>query len=345
MQNTLINTLFSRILSSVDFLIAKNQGVILCLHSVKKQNKKSHFFERTHFENSTLGNSTLGRMAITDVFLECMILHFKRHNIPIISLDEALARASNPKPNPFISITFDDGYRDNFTDAYPVFLKHNVPFTVFLTTGLIDRTLPMWWDALEKIIDGEAQLKFENQILPNSKISEKAANYSTFSNLMRSSNQIQMLEYLKNLLNENKSDFTLESTYDQALSWDMIKNMQKAGIAHFGAHSISHRLFSSLNETELCTEITESRHRIEKQTGITPLYFAYPFGQQSEIGIHASKIIKKSGFKAAFTTTRKACNNQTVEDLYSIPRVMIGRGSQNIFKLWANLKYLTIFQK
>ena len=40
-------------------------------------------------------------------------------------------------PSSKVIITFDDGYRDNYLNAYPVLRKFNFPATVFLTTGLI----------------------------------------------------------------------------------------------------------------------------------------------------------------------------------------------------------------
>ncbi len=326
MANVFFNTLVSVILSPLLSLIIKNQGIILCLHSVKKQTDTSR---------------TLSRMAITDSFLECMILHFKRQNIPIITLEDALKKIGQPITGPFVSITFDDGYRDNYTDAYPVFLKHKVPFTIFLTTGLIDQTIPMWWDALEKIIDDNNQLKFKNQTLNNLSSSEKNKNYSTLSNIMRSCSQPEMIEYLKNLINENETSFTFQSTYGHALTWDMINTMHSSGLAHFGAHSVTHRLFSTLSKTELYTEIAVSKQRIEAETGIELQYFAYPFGQPDEIGVDAPELTENLDFRAAFTTTRKALNRHILDNMYTIPRVMIGRGSQNILKLQVNLSCLT----
>lgn len=40
----------------------------------------------------------------------------------------------------YVSFTFDDGRRDNFTCAYPVMKKYGIPGTLFCTTGYIDGT-------------------------------------------------------------------------------------------------------------------------------------------------------------------------------------------------------------
>src|SRR5262245_45583277 len=47
-----------------------------------------------------------------------------------------------------VLITFDDGYRDNYADAFPVLKRHGVPATFFITTGFIDDARLSWWDEI-----------------------------------------------------------------------------------------------------------------------------------------------------------------------------------------------------
>ena len=50
-----------------------------------------------------------------------------------------------PEKGRWICLTFDDGYRDNYTLAYPILKRLNVPFCLYVTTGFIDNRQPMWW--------------------------------------------------------------------------------------------------------------------------------------------------------------------------------------------------------
>ena len=77
---------------------------------------------------------------ITPEFLDRTIRALKRWKFDIVSLDEVCHRAvTSPTPRRFVSLTFDGGYKDMITSAYPVLSRHGVPFTVYLPTAFPDR--------------------------------------------------------------------------------------------------------------------------------------------------------------------------------------------------------------
>ncbi len=80
-----------------------------------------------------------------------------------LSLSHALDVLAHPVDGRWFCVTFDDGYRDNLTDALPVLLELKVPATIFVPTAIIDRTASyswyrkppeaLTWDELRKMID------------------------------------------------------------------------------------------------------------------------------------------------------------------------------------------------
>ena len=62
-------------------------------------------------------------------------------------------------PRDAVALTFDDGYSDNLAHALPVLEKFGIPATLFLTTGSLDKVQEFWWDLIERIIFGVADLE------------------------------------------------------------------------------------------------------------------------------------------------------------------------------------------
>ncbi len=67
-------------------------------------------------------------------------LQYIKKNYKVIPLEEAIEclQTDIEKISGSIVITFDDGYSDNYYNAYPLLKKHNFPATIFLITGFIE---------------------------------------------------------------------------------------------------------------------------------------------------------------------------------------------------------------
>ena len=87
-------------------------------------------------------------LEVTPEWLEQKILEYRKKEYTFISIDDLSSLSTHHSSlitKRFICVTFDDGYRDNYTLAYPLLKRLNVPFTVYVTTDFVDNRLPMWW--------------------------------------------------------------------------------------------------------------------------------------------------------------------------------------------------------
>lgn len=106
-------------------------GHILMLHRVVEQ--RSEKPEQRELE-------------VTPMFLEQTIEYYHNQGYRFVSIDQVCdILAGRDKGKPFVCLTFDDGYQDNYTIALPILKRLDVPFAVYITTGFIDNRLPMWW--------------------------------------------------------------------------------------------------------------------------------------------------------------------------------------------------------
>jgi peptidoglycan/xylan/chitin deacetylase (PgdA/CDA1 family) len=79
----------------------------------------------------------------------------------IVGLEEAIKRRHEPDSERLFVLTFDDGYADVFSNAFPLMADREIPFTLYLTSGPIENPdrFPAWpgepltWDQVRSMID------------------------------------------------------------------------------------------------------------------------------------------------------------------------------------------------
>jgi peptidoglycan/xylan/chitin deacetylase (PgdA/CDA1 family) len=79
----------------------------------------------------------------TPEVFEKHMCYLHENKYQIINLNKALSLMNSKKINKekYVVITFDDGYRDFFTEAYPILKKYEFNATVFIATGHIGKLL------------------------------------------------------------------------------------------------------------------------------------------------------------------------------------------------------------
>lgn len=80
------------------------------------------------------------------------------------------------------------------------------------------------------------------------------------------------------------------------LSWDQIRELRDAGV-DIGHHTVSHFHMPTADAARVDREIAEAHGRFERELGVRPGLFAYPYGEAS---LSIAKTVKKAGFAAAF---------------------------------------------
>ena len=110
-------------------------------------------------------------LKVSPEFLEKFILK-KQKKYDFISLDSLADmltsetgrtnEQTNKRTKPFICFTLDDGYKDNFEYAVPIFEKYKVPYAVYVTACFPDKTAFLWWFILDTIIQKNACIELSN---------------------------------------------------------------------------------------------------------------------------------------------------------------------------------------
>lgn len=260
-------------------------------------------------------------------------ISFLARTYEIISLDYIINCIYERKrlPDRAIAITFDDGYRDNYENAFPILKKNNISATIFLTAGCIEDRQILWWDEIHRVLlhcqDWQALYDLPSNIYPLELCKHwKGYDASSIRSRMRVSHQI--VAFLKSvsdnlrlmIVNDLPKRLKVRSrdvlADDILLSWDQVREMTTGGIS-FGAHTLTHPCLDRLDSYKLKLEVEGSKSLIELRVKRPVHLFSYPGGFGANSGdVH--NVLRKSGFRGA--VTNKAGSNTLNTDPFQIGR-------------------------
>lgn len=254
-------------------------------------------------------------------------IKFLVKNYNLISF-EHLKQAVDAKirlPQRSVIITFDDGYKDNYTNAFPILQKYGAFATFFLTTGFLDGSNVPWWDGLAIAIQKTTIPKVNLGILGKYNLNSPKDKLLTISMVNRKlkkmddTERIQKIEWIKSKLGINTKE---NDRYNQFMSWDNIMEMDKEGM-QFGAHTITHCNLTKESIIVAKREIIESKKRIEEKLKKDIVAFCYPYGDKEFLNQDIIFLVRKSGFFCAVSTDFGINTLNGKLNLYVLKRINI----------------------
>jgi peptidoglycan/xylan/chitin deacetylase (PgdA/CDA1 family) len=103
-------------------------------------------------------NNSGSSLSVTPEAFEKQMKYLRDHNYHVISLDAFVdgKRSGRKFAHNTVVITFDDGQRDNYTNAFPVLKEYDMPATIFLITQSIGQrdSFLTWEQVKEMSADG-----------------------------------------------------------------------------------------------------------------------------------------------------------------------------------------------
>ena len=251
------------IISKIKHILHPIQGEIWCLHRVVT--------ERSFFPSNR-------ELELTPNYLERLIVEYQRSGYQFVSLDEIVDDIHrcplDLRRKKRVNITFDDGFRDVYDNAFPILKKYNIPFTIYLVGNFPEGTSDIWWIQLERCANGNVDW-FEK----------------TMKEIYQSSRN------MRDVMHEiTESEPDMDLCREQALTWDQLKEMVDSGLCTVGSHSMTHPGLTGISGDAVRNELTESKCIIEEHLPIRVEHFSYPHSMESP---EIQAMLKETGYKTA----------------------------------------------
>jgi len=238
-----------------------------------------------------------------------------------------------------LCLTFDDGYRDNLTQALPILEQYDMPATIFVTTGFVDRvtspfestlstmmvglteirvpTIP-WVTTLGRFITGRQPMSVPpSGILPMRSPEEHQIAWNMAQRPLKYGSLESRTDYLEKLAELNNMSVPPPEP-DLFLNWEEVRRLDRHPLITIGAHSHTHPRFDLASPGQIYTEAKTSKIRLEEELGHPVDLFSYPYGANSYL---ARKIVKATGFRCAFTTSQTGQGRKQYSNPMAIPRI------------------------
>lgn len=262
-------------------------------------------------------------MKVSPAFLEQYIVKKKNQSV-FVSIDEVEAITTKilKLKKPFICVTLDDGYVDNYLNAFPIFVKHNIPFVIYITTGFVDDKYCIWWYQLERIIVENTTIVLSSGLAYNCETLAEKEN--VFLQLRKEILELPS-ENFEIHFRELFSNYTLTldgSTEKLMLTWNQIIEMSQHPLCTIAAHSVSHRRMSTLDADDLIVEVLDSKKMLEKYINKEVKHFAFPFGTDFEVSDVVVDKVKECGFTTA-TFSNGGPIKRLDRDKFRLSRMML----------------------
>ena len=295
-------------------------GVIVALHRVRPE-------RRSAFEPNR-------SLEITPEFLDQTIQRVRAFGFDIVSLDEMLERLqSGSTSKRFLCFTLDDGYADNYHHAAPVFEAHRAPFSIYATTGFIDRTAIFWWMILEEVIGRNTSISLEIEGTTEQRstvsIEDKYKAFNDFHQMFRALPAEACLAASKQLCDRYAID-PGQYCAEHSMTWDMARKITDRGLGTIEAHTETHLALSRQAADDIPAEIKRCCSRIVEETGRMPKHFAYPFGDPMAADEREFAILQSLPMATAVTTRTGMLWPKCAAALSALPRLPLNGYYQSL---------------
>lgn len=251
----------------------------------------------------------------------------------VISMQDAenLIRSGRRPEKDLFVLTFDDGYKDNYLNAYPILKKYEVPGIIYLTTGCLNSSKPPFAYTLVVALHYTKKTVLDLTAYGLGTFSVKA--HSDWENVIRMIDRhskplvgADRLKFQAAILEQLGFRGDEDIFKNRMLSWDEVRAMTDR--VAYGGHTLTHPVLAACSPETARTEIEQCKKEIEQVTRQSVRSFAYPYGGKDDLNDGIIGVVQKAGYGSAVVLYR---NPHRPENMFKLGRIMVSNAMTSRF--------------
>lgn len=290
---------------SYQLLVARTLQKLGILRALELRDSKPGILIVTHHRIGNSSETCFDRdlFGATVDELDAQVQYFKRR-APIVSGEELedLVSGKRPVKRLYVTFTFDDGYLDNYTNAFDVFRSSGTTAAFFLVSDYVGTSTVPWWDEIAYRVRNTKRTELNLEYPVPLNLSLNGNRESAIATVLQHFKRVDNVN-AQELLNEirREAECELPPLKRRFLSWDEAKEMQAAGMA-IGSHTRSHAILGRLSAEVQKQEIEDSKRAIESHLGSSIRSLAYPVGARDCFSETTEKLAMDAGYSMCFSS-------------------------------------------
>jgi peptidoglycan/xylan/chitin deacetylase (PgdA/CDA1 family) len=206
-----------------------------------------------------------------------------------------------------LAVTFDDGWSDNATAAYPSARQYRAPIAIFIVPEKTGTNLPFWPERTATTMDRPGT----DGPGRNAVFIERAI--EALKELPATERELRIGQ-----MAGTSDALQAVASVDHTMTWQQIQELHSGGVT-FGSHTSTHEILTTIPAAQAEREIVSSRDLIQENLKVPCSLFSYPNGDCSA---QVRGLVAAAGYKFAFLNQDPGVWTRDCDPLL-IPRVNV----------------------
>jgi peptidoglycan/xylan/chitin deacetylase (PgdA/CDA1 family) len=191
----------------------------------------------------------------------------------------------------------------------------------------------LWWVALEEIVARATEIELCRNgalwTLPTASDVEKTRAFEEIYWWLRLIDEATQRRIVRVLADRYGVDMAADCAR-LVMSWDELRSLAADPLVTIGAHTKGHFAIAKLSEERALDEMRGGVDRIERELGVRPVHFAFPYGDPASAGPRDFALARQAGFTTAVTTRKGMLFPEHRRHLTALPRVSLNGEYQSL---------------